>query len=98
MPTFRNPLSVPSSKAEVWVWLEVREQWYLYGKPAGLESGGTNREQVAGVGGSTCRNRLWRGRYISGKSERDHTSAFEDGSDRGFRNVGIYIPDAGELP
>jgi hypothetical protein len=27
-----------------------------------------------------------------------HTSAFEDGTDRVFRNVGIYIPDAGELP
>jgi hypothetical protein len=50
---------------------------------AGLESGGTNREQVAGGCGSECSNRLWRGRYIT---------------DRGFRNVGIYKPDAGELP
>jgi hypothetical protein len=25
----------------------------------------------------------------------DTTSAFEDGTDRGFRNVGIYTPDAG---
>jgi len=27
-----------------------------------------------------------------------HTSAFEDGPDRRFRNVGNYKPDAGELP
>ena len=27
-----------------------------------------------------------------------HTSAYEDGTDRRFRNVGIYKPDAGELP
>ena len=26
-----------------------------------------------------------------------HTSAYEDGTDRRFRNVGIYKPDAGEL-
>ena len=29
---------------------------------------------------------------------RRHTSAFEDGPDRRFRNVGNYKPDAGELP
>jgi hypothetical protein len=77
-------------------------------------------EQVAGGGGSECRNRLWRGRYISAVSERSRTvwlawlgmrslysvvgeaspftPAYEDGTDRGFRNVGIYKPDAGELP
>jgi len=27
-----------------------------------------------------------------------HTSAFEDGPDRRFRNVGNYKPDARELP
>jgi len=27
-----------------------------------------------------------------------HTSAYEDGPDRRFRNVGNYKPDAGELP
>jgi len=27
-----------------------------------------------------------------------HTSAYEDGTDRRFRNVGNYKPDAGELP
>ena len=27
-----------------------------------------------------------------------HTSAYEDGTDRRFRNVGIYKPDAGESP
>jgi hypothetical protein len=27
-----------------------------------------------------------------------HTSAYEDGTDRRFRNVGIYKPDGGELP
>ena len=27
-----------------------------------------------------------------------HTSAYEDGTDRRFRNVGIYKPDTGELP
>jgi hypothetical protein len=35
----------------------------------------------------------WRAR-----DSHTHTSAFEDGTDRGFRNVGIYIPDVGELP
>ena len=29
---------------------------------------------------------------------RLHTSAYEDGTDRRFRNVGIYKPDAGESP
>jgi len=27
-----------------------------------------------------------------------HTSAFEDGPDRRYLNVGNYKPDAGELP
>ena len=27
-----------------------------------------------------------------------HTSTYEDGTDRRFRNIGIYKPDAGELP
>jgi len=27
-----------------------------------------------------------------------HTSAYEDGADRRFRNVGNYKPGAGELP
>ena len=27
-----------------------------------------------------------------------HTSAYENGTDRRFRNVGNYKPDAGELP
>jgi len=27
-----------------------------------------------------------------------YTSAYEDGTDRWFRNVGNYKPDAGELP
>jgi hypothetical protein len=36
--------------------------------------------------------------HCSRTSNHIHTSAFEDGTDRGFRNVGIYIPDAGELP
>jgi len=27
-----------------------------------------------------------------------HTSAYEDGTDKRFRNVGNYKPDAGELP
>jgi len=27
-----------------------------------------------------------------------HTSAYEDGTDRRFRNVGNYQPEAGELP
>jgi len=27
-----------------------------------------------------------------------HTSAYEDGPDRRFQNVGNYKPDAGELP
>jgi len=27
-----------------------------------------------------------------------HTSAYEDGTNRRFRNVGNYKPDAGELP
>ena len=31
-------------------------------------------------------------------STLDFTSAYEDGTDRRFRNVGIYKPDAGELP
>jgi hypothetical protein len=43
------------------VWLELREQWYLYGKPAGLESGGTNREQVAGGGGSNLQKQVVEG-------------------------------------
>jgi len=46
-----------------------RERWYLYGKSAGLGTGGTIL----------------------------HTSAYEDGTDRRFRNVGNYKPDAGEL-
>ena len=27
-----------------------------------------------------------------------HSPAYEDGTDRGFRNVGFYNSDAGELP
>ena len=42
-----------------------RERWYLYGKSAGLGTGGTNGKVGSG----------W-----------------------GFRNVGNYKPDAGELP
>jgi hypothetical protein len=30
--------------------------------------------------------------------EETARQAYEDGTDRGFRNVGIYKPDAGELP
>jgi len=37
-------------------------------------------------------------RGSSGTPLIPHTSAFEDGPDRRFRNVGNYKPDAGELP
>ena len=47
-----------------------------------------------------------KGRYISGdvcagshySRTTLHTSAYEDGTDRRFRNVGIYKTDAVELP
>jgi hypothetical protein len=65
LPTFRNPLSVPSSKA-------VK---YFTAFEDGTDRGFRN----------------------VGKLQSDFT-AFEDGTDRGFRNVGKLQSDAGEIP
>ena len=56
----------------------------------GLEPGGT------GSGSSPAYSRI----NITAPASPTtlHNSAYEDGTDRRFRNVGIYKPDVGELP
>ena len=43
-----------------------RERWYLYGKLAGLGTGGTNGKVGSGGGSSECGGGNGRGRYLSG--------------------------------
>jgi len=53
------------------------ERWYLYGKSAGLGTGGTNGEVLLS--------------YLT-------LQPLKMDLIEGFRNVGNYKPDAGELP
>jgi hypothetical protein len=91
MPTFRNHLSVPSSKAgDEWKWVPV----FIPGTRC-TGSGGTNGEGGSGWGGSEWVS------WCGGGSIREVVrsfEAFEDGINRWFRNVGMQIQTPGIHP
>jgi hypothetical protein len=93
LPTFRNPLSVPSSRAgcKVWSMNSERRTWYLYPGRGLLEPIGSASSSKPRPG---YKYHVLLSLFIL------HTlyPALECGTDRGFRNVGKPQSDAGEIP